>query len=215
MREEFKIAYKKAQEVLEKISCRRDEMVRTASVIEAVEEILGIRVKFTEYNFEKLSNNVSNKVDLSDYGAAMCISHKNEDTFALILLNERATTEMKRFSLVHELGHLITKPSIEAQPYQVSTHINMNITTIPDSILDDEKYAFLIDEQVANIFALLVLIPYDMLVEAFDKYQTLEAVAQFFGVEKDALISRMILEQEKMILGQEKMILEQENCGNG
>lgn len=192
MREEFKIAYKKAQEVLEKISYRKDEMVRTALIIEAVEEILGIHVKFKEYNFKKLSN----EVDFSDYGAAMCILQKKEDIFALILLNERATTEMKRFSLIHELGHLITKPSIETQPYQVSTHINMNITTIPDSILDDEKYAFLIDEQVANIFALLVLIPYDMLVEAFDRYHTLEEVSQLFGVEKDALISRMILEQE-------------------
>ena len=65
--------------------------------------------------------------------------------------------------------------------------------------IDDEKNSFLIDEQVANIFALLVLIPYRMLIKSLEEVaagkMTIEDVAEFFGVETSALRSRLKLEE--------------------
>ncbi|MBE6534811.1 MAG: ImmA/IrrE family metallo-endopeptidase [Ruminococcaceae bacterium] len=195
MREEFKIAYEKADEVLARIGYKRQEMISTSTVINAVEEMLGVDVKFTDFDFKKLSKNC--KVDFDDYGAAMCVSGDEGARKAVILLNERETPEMKRFSLVHELGHLMTQNYVNNGGYQVSTHIDMDITSIPDEILDQQSNKFLIDEQVANIFALLVLIPYDMLCTALGevakKKKTIEEVADFFGVEISALFSRLKL----------------------
>ena len=195
MREEFKIAYEKADEVLARIGYKRQEMISTSTVINAVEEMLGVDVKFTDFDFKKLSKNC--KVDFDDYGAAMCVSGDEGARKAVVLLNERETPEMKRFSLVHELGHLMTQNYVNNGGYQVSTHIDMDITSIPDEILDQQSNKFLIDEQVANIFALLVLIPYDMLCTALGevakKKKTIEEVADFFGVEISALFSRLKL----------------------
>ena len=197
MREEFKIAYEKAAGVLERIGYNKNEMISTSAVIYAVEQLLNVDVKFTDFNFRNLSKN--SKVDFGDYGAAMCVSGLEGKRKAIILLNERETPEMKRFSLVHELGHLMTQESLKTGSFQVSTHIDMDITSIPDEILDEQSNKFLIDEQIANIFALLVLIPYDMLCyeleEVAKKKKSLEEVADFFGVEISALFSRLKIEE--------------------
>lgn len=197
MREEFKIAYEKAAGVLERIGYNKNEMISTSAVIYAVEQLLNVDVKFTDFNFRNLSKN--SKVDFGDYGAAMCVSGPEGKRKAIILLNERETPEMKRFSLVHELGHLMTQESLKTGSFQVSTHIDMDITSIPDEILDEQSNKFLIDEQIANIFALLVLIPYDMLCyeleEVAKKKKSLEEVADFFGVEISALFSRLKIEE--------------------
>ena len=199
MREEYKIAYNKAAEVLENINYKENYkengMIRTASVIDAVEELTGIDVKFAEYDFSKLTDK-KKKVNVEHYGAAMCVSENDNAKTATIFLNNKATAKMQRFSLIHELGHLITDVNtVSIGKYKISAHIDMDITTIPEKILNDKKYAFLIDEQIANIFALLVLIPYDLLCEEAPKYNKFEDLADAFGVETNAIISRMILEK--------------------
>lgn len=202
MREEFRVAYEKAGEVLDRMPDRKGEMIRTSDIIDVIQQMLNINVRYFDYDFSELSEEKS-EMDFSKYGAAMCVSDDGEKRLAKILLNKNETAKMKRFSLVHELGHLITKSTVEVHGYQVSTHIDMDITTIPDSILDDKRYGFLLNEQIANIFALLVLIPYDMLRESLSKYDSLEQIANRFGVEKDALFSRLMLEDAKGILNAE------------
>lgn len=199
MRKEFEIAYIKADEVLKSINFSDKEMVRTASIIDAVENALGIDVKFTDYDFNKIGT--KNRImDVSNCGAAMCVYEQDEKKYAIILVNEKENTKMKRFSLVHELGHLMTQPLDLSKNYQVSTHIDMDITSIPEYVLDKTENKFLIDEQVANIFALLVLIPYDSLINAMSKFDSLEDIANHFGVEKDAVISRLRLEDTRKIV---------------
>ncbi len=201
MREEFKIAYEKADEVLSKINFNYSERIRTASIIDAVESILNIDVRFADYDFRKLSKNIG--ADWNDYGAAMCVSGRENDRRAIIVLNNKETAEMKRFSLVHELGHLMTQEQSVSTGYQVSTHIDMNITSIPDEILDREENQFLLNEQFANIFALLVLIPERALLAALEKFDNIEEMADFFGVERVALVSRIKLLSDK---------IKEENC---
>ncbi len=199
MRKEFEIAYIKAEEILKEIKFSCKDMVRTASIIDAVESALGVDVKFTDYDFSKLGSK-SKKTDVSNFGAAMCVYEQDKRKYATILLNEKENPKMKRFSLVHELGHLMTQPLDLTKNYQVSTHIDMDITSIPEHILDKTENKFLIEEQVANIFALLVLIPYESLLYAMRRYESLEAVADFFGVEKDAVVSRFMLEDARKIV---------------
>lgn len=203
--EEFKIAYEKAELILSKMDYDPNKMIPTASIIDAVENELNVDVQFADYDFRKLTDNEGKGLSYADYGAAMCIIKADDGHIARILLNNRETPEMKRFSLIHEMGHLITRPSLSEQEFKISTHIDMDITSIPDKVLKKKKYSFLIDEQIANIFALLVLIPYDMLVKALVRLDSFEKVAIFFGVEKNALVSRMWLEDARCgILGDGK-----------
>lgn len=192
MREEYKVAYKNANRVLSMIQPSGEDMIRTASVINAVEEILKIDVRFSDYDFSKLGDGT---FDFTQFGAAMCVADIDGKRTASILLNEKETDEMKRFSLVHELGHLLTQPELTdfESGFRVSTHIDMRITSIPEEVLDDPQNDFLVKEQAANIFALAVLIPYDILLDVL-KHKTHEKAAKFFGVEVDALSSRKLLE---------------------
>ena len=195
MREEFKIAYNKANLILSqlKINSCRSEMVRTADIIKAVENELGLDIRFTTFDFNRFNtNNSDDTLNMGSFGAAMNVFIDEKQ--AVILLNEKETPEMQRFSLVHELGHLMTQELSEFSGYKVSTHIDMDITSIPDEILNKEGFEFLIEEQQANIFALLVLIPYELLSKAVKEYNSLDHIAKVFGVEKNAIISRLELE---------------------
>lgn len=197
MRKEFEIAFEKANLILSKLAYThdQDEMIRTADIIAAVEKELNLDIKFQTYNFKKFSNSDTNKsLNFESFGAAMCVSNENNNRRAIILLNEKESLKMQRFSLVHEMGHLMLDNFENIEGYKLSTHINMELTSIPDEIFDNKEYEFLIEEQQANIFALLVLIPYDMLISAAKKAESFDEIANFFGVEKNAIVSRMELE---------------------
>ncbi len=199
---EFDIAYEKAALVLKHLSYKKDEFVPTAAIMDVVEKLLGIDVKFTDYDFNEFNNGQDKSVNYDGFGAAMCVGNIDGKDTAIILLNELETPAMKRFSLVHELGHLMTQPQLfdtKDCGYTVSTHIDMDITSISEDILRQEDNKFLIDEQVANIFALLVLIPKDLFWGALRKYDSFEEAAKFLGVEKNALISRMLLKDVKEV----------------
>lgn len=192
---EFDIAYDKADVVLSKIAYKTDRMIPTSAVIDAVENILNVDVKFSIYDFSKIPPMANKKINFNAYGAAMAVDGNRVS----ILLNKNETPEMQRFSLVHELGHLMTQPKLREQGFKVSTHIDMDITSIPKEILENPKYNFLIEEQVANIFALLVLIPYEMLVEAIEKFDLIEEAAAFFGVSESAFESRLLLRDAEKV----------------
>lgn len=196
MRNEFVIAYEKANLILSKLnlnSCRH-EMMRTADIIDAVEKELGLDIKFTTLDFKKFNKERYRKpFNIESFGAAMCVS--SEEKQAIIVLNEKETPEMQRFSLVHELGHLMIQDLTEFSGYRVSTHIDMDITSIPNELLDKQGFEFLVEEQQANIFALLVLIPYELLKNAIKEHDSVEGIAKAFGVERNAIFSRMELER--------------------
>ena len=190
---EFKLARERAKEVLKNIEYQYGSLVPTASIMGAVEKMTNVDVKFREIDFAKFDDE-NTEGCFSRYGAAMYVSLGEENREARILLNKRETAEMQRFSLVHELGHLILENMHRSENgFLFSSHIDMDITSIPEESIDDED-EFFIGEQAANIFALLVLIPYDALMFALKKYTSLDDIAKVFGVEKDAVVSRILLE---------------------
>ena len=192
----FEIARQKASEVLNRLHYNPDEMIRTTDIINTVEEMLGVDVRFSKYDFSELDEASGKRSALRNCGAMMLVSSEQGIRKASILLNKDETPEMVRFSLVHELGHLMTIDWDALDNCHISTHIDMDITSIPEAALNDPKFSFLIEEQVANIFALLVLIPYNSLVKTLSKLNSIEKVAEFFGVEKSAVISRLMLEKK-------------------
>ncbi len=191
MREEFKIAYREADKILKKIKCSFGKSININDIIKAVEEKTQTKIIFREFDFGNLSVSIDEGVDFTRYGAAMCVSEESGSNVARIMLNSRETQAKQRFSLVHELGHLVSNNMEDSEDFLFSTHIDMDITSIADEDLKDDP--FLVGEQTANIFALLVLIPYDLLVTAMKRYDSLEDIAQMFGVEKEAVISRLML----------------------
>lgn len=80
------------------------------------------------------------------------------------------------------MGHLMTadiEPFINDEGYKISAHINMDITSYSDKTVSEQPT--LVCEEIANIFALLVLIPYNSLIYALNKYDTLNEVAIFLA----------------------------------
>ena len=197
MDERFAEAYQKANIVLKELDYQRGRMIPTSEIISTVERISEVDVMFREFNFSLLDEK-SGKDEFAHCGAAMYVSSNENKRTAKILLNTKETPEMQRFSLVHEMGHLMLD-NMQAvdigDSYLFSTHIDMDITSISDEDLEDDD--FLVEEQKANIFALLVLIPYDSLLTAMRKYDSLDDIAKIFGVEKNAVISRIMLGLEQ------------------
>ena len=193
----FVEAFEKANEVLTAVGYQKGRMIPTSDIISTVERITNVDVKFIEFDFSMLDKELKGET-FSRCGAAMYVSPDQNKRIARILLNSKETPEMQRFSLIHEMGHLMlnnmSSPSTD-NSYLFSTHIDMDITSISAEDLENDE--FLIGEQGANIFALLVLLPYDSLVSAMKKYDSLDDIAKLFGVEKNAVISRLMLGIDK------------------
>lgn len=196
----FTMAYAKAEAVSEKISCANEYMVSTKSIIRAVENLTKTRILYRKFDFSKLAEGSGYESQICNMGAAMSVQNEEisdgqYEKTAYILLNEKETPEMIRFSLVHELGHLMMDDEREGRDegYKISTHIDMDITSIPKEVLESPNMEYLVDEQAVNIFSLLVLMPQEAFLRAFKKYDKMSDIAMLFGVELDAVKSRMML----------------------
>lgn len=188
MREEFQCAYEAANKILKLTDYEFGKMVRTAHIIDAVEKLTGVKIEFREVDFSEIRDKDNKKGRFSKYGAAMYVA----DGTAKIILNEAETAEMQRFSLVHELGHLMCQSDEENKNnFMFSTHIDMDITSISEKTLEENP--FLLKEQNANIFALLVLMPNHIFYPTVDTFDSLEDMAKIFGVTKNAVVSRLML----------------------
>lgn len=192
MRKEFKEAYSKAKSVLEELGCQISTITSTVDILKTVEKLTKTDVKIKYFDFAKMDEQFEKSYGIAKCGAAMYVTPDQNNRKAVVLLNTRETAEMQRFSLVHELGHLmLNNMNTSSSGFLFSTHIDMDITSFDDE--DWENNKLLTEEQLANVFALLVLIPYDMLLKAMKKYDSIDDIAKLFGVEKDAVISRIML----------------------
>jgi Zn-dependent peptidase ImmA (M78 family) len=208
---EFNIAFKKAAEINRILALRsqKGKFVPLEDIIDAVkqvshyDDIILTRASFLKL---KISNDADKKL-VSTCGAMLStMSRKNPVTkqmeqIANLIINSDFDANMQRFSVAHELGHLITDipnfsyEEIDDGQSTISAHINADITYISEEECEDNKY--LVAEQVANIFALLVLIPYDIKIK--DILETgVKTLREDYGVTEDAIYSRMLLSNIKI-----------------
>lgn len=206
IRAEYDIAFKKAAQVNQilSLSPQKGKFVSLDDIVNAVlrisnyEEINIDRVAFSKIDFP-----VGFDRSIASACGAMLntTSRKNKSTqcderVAQLIINSDFDANMQRFSVVHELGHLITEvpnfvyEEIDDGRSTLSAHVNADITYLTEEQCAGNKY--LIAEQAANIFALLVLIPRDIKIRDI-KDVGVETFAEEYGVTEDAIYSRMLL----------------------
>ncbi len=193
--QQLEIAYRKSDEIIKAICFPSDNMIDSSEVIDYIEQKMKVDIDIFFRSFKKLG------ID-KPYGAMMMIEFENEEaknncqpSKANIVLNTDSDDAVfQRFSLFHELGHLVTLTKdnlIHTENYVVSTHIDYELTNISPN--DYKENAYLLKEQIANIFALRVLMPSKMFYKKMREYNDITKVADFFGVTQDAVLSRMMI----------------------
>jgi len=193
----FEIAEKKAEEINKMLSEKDQKMVSLYSLLQAVEKISGYEISARAMDFSEI--NTDNPMT-KNAGAMLSTVIRGDDKRAIIVYNSGQSISKQRFSVAHELGHLVTdSPTIKYETpndekFTVSTLINPDIMYISDE--DCKKSEYNMAEQIANIFALKVLIPDNITVKnIMDKGA--ERLAKEYGVEEEALYSRLLLSVEK------------------
>lgn len=191
----------------EKFISAENEALKLSSSLPGVfrvdtDEIVKLVEKETKYDIKVYSTDFSTLgiEGASDFGGFISIvkkqSGKNKGQ-ASIFLNSKNSTEMMRFSLMHEIGHLMMfdlAPLDEGQTL-LSAHIHANINFLSKDEIEKDPY--LEAEQAANIFALLVLMPKKMF-DVASKIFSVDRLANLFGVTTEAVISRfMLMKTEK------------------
>lgn len=190
--ERMNIAVTKSNLVLDNITISENEkIVPTSKIINAVKNITRTKIGIDYVSFSKL------QID-GNYGAMMRViekekeKEKENEKIAEIFINSDNDKEYQRFSLVHELGHLITNHhNVNQKDFIISAHINQNVFSIDEKDYSDNTY--LLNEQIANVFALRTLIPFKELMMRLEKTGDLNKIANSFGVTKEAIISRIAL----------------------
>ncbi len=180
-------AYEKANQVIKKLPYSGSSMVDTDDVVKIVGEFSKYNIFIYTADFSPLGK------DISDCGALTSIISKpqgNKYGEARIYLNAAFDVKFRRFSLVHELGHLMTgKNNFKEGYFFASAHIQYNLTYIKDDGTSGSEA--IENEQIANVFALSVLMPK----EVFERKMNLDedTLCATFGVSMEALNSRRIM----------------------
>lgn len=197
----LKIAYDKSDEIVNALNCGEYAgIVDTQQIVDAVSQSVPCKIQVSSLSFRNLRKNSEAQMRtlVEKCGAMMLTTTENGNNVAHIVLNEDKPPEFQRFSLVHELGHLMTANSEEdifgqnhESNYILSTHIDYEITSIPRKIYKDNE--FLKKEQMANIFALRVLMPETAFYNELKKTGNIRDLAERFGLSEPAVISRIRL----------------------
>lgn len=106
-----------------------------------------------------------------------------EDSKTSIYVNKGNSEVRKRFTIAHEIGHYILHhdDSME-QDF---------IVDYRQAIMNYETQEDLIKETQANMFAAALLLPKDLVKEAWSKYKNIEKVSKLFQVSAKALVIRL------------------------
>lgn len=198
MLNEFNVAIEKAKEVngILKEQGYYDCYIPLSKIVAVVKQCSNYDIiEDCLIDFSKIVNN--NKFNVSDAAAMLSTHEKDDKREAKIFINDRKNRKIQRFAMVHELGHLIT--SVPNYQYEIpndgrftlSTLVSPDVTLISDK--DCQKNKFYMAEQIANIFALLVLIPENIKISDLSSLNKIEELSDKYGVVSEALFSRMLL----------------------
>lgn len=189
--ERLRVAYEKSDEVLKSITYDPDKMINTSAVLKYFMSHYCNNIDILKTSFKALNAD-------HPYGAMMLTEvadgKTDKPSKVTIVLNSDNDAVFQRFSLLHELGHLITfdeSEEIDSDNYIISTHINYNVMSISPEQYNQSDY--LLKEQIANIFALRVLMPSSQFYKKMEEFNDISEVANFFGLTNDAVISRMMI----------------------
>lgn len=189
--DQLKIAYERSDEILRSVAYEPDRMIDTNLIMEHVRRAYCPVVEVYTTSFAKVQ---SGGVPMRDCGAMMRIDFDTRPKAASIVLNSDMPPAFQRFSLLQQIGHLVTLPpdaQLNPNNFHVSTHINYDLSGITEEELAGNYY--LLREQIANIFALRVLMPNEQFFRIMRELGNIRSAAAFFGLTEDAVISRMMI----------------------
>lgn len=190
-RERLTVIDRAVDSIANKLYYRDGVFVETDSIIQAVSELTNTEISFRYASFSSLLP------ETADYGAIMCVTrvdNASDRKRAQIILNKDKDLKFRRFSLVHELGHLATNQynlAEEDDRFMLCAHIQYNITAIPEAA--HQNNPFLEAEEIANVFALKVLMPTVKFAKKMFELKDISELADCFGVTEDAVCSRTLL----------------------
>lgn len=185
--------------ISEQYGIHEDMFVPLQYIFDAVKELTGYyEILIYKRSLSKFLNIENMGIDCNTTTPGAMLSTRTSDgrKIAEIDLNIDMDANMQRFSAVHELGHLINElPNFSYETADdgkstISAHINQDITWLDDDAIGDQDY--LVFEQMANIFALLVLIRRDIKIKDIMNGASKD-LATRYGVTEDAVFSRVIL----------------------
>lgn len=187
----LKIAYDRSDEILQNIRYELDQMIDTNLILDYVRRSYCPVIELYTMSFANIQ---SSGIPMRDCGAMMQIDFDGKPKSATIVLNSDMPTAFQRFSLMQQIGHLVTLPpnaQLDPDNFHVSTRINYDLSSITEEELNSNYY--LLREQVGNIFALRVLMPTGQFFQKMRELGTVRSAATFFGLTEDAIISRMMI----------------------
>jgi len=145
-------------------------------VIKYIEGQKNVDIKVNFFDFSKYKFNKAGSLITSFKEEA------NEPRKILIGVNDNIDKKKQRFSLAHELGHLLLGhlKLDDPEAFNISLHIDYNLTKLDDTTSEENQ---------ANAFAQELLMPEDLFVELDKKYFP-EELAEYFKVSEAAIAAR-------------------------
>lgn len=189
--EDLRIAYERSDEIVKNVMYAPDRMIDTSRILEYVQREYCREIEVYTTNFERIQ---SESGSLQNCGAMTRIDFDSKPRAAYVVLNSNKPLPFQRFALMHQIGHLVTlPPDVQLNPdnFYVSAHISEDLTKISQKDLTGSYD--LLREQIANIFALRVLMPTEQFYRVMRRLGDVQSAAAFFGLTEDAVISRMMI----------------------
>ena len=188
MKDMYKQAMNQATEVLTKIGYTGG-MVQTDDVVKYVGNESRNEINVFVADFAPLGKPIDECGALTAVRKMPSATEKGKID---IYLNDKYPTQRKRFSLVHELGHILTKKNnfSEGRAF-ASAHMKFDVVSLDENSI--EGNTALENEQIANVFALSILVPKKEML----KYGSNESdvLCDVLGVTEDVVDTRFKLEQ--------------------
>lgn len=183
-------AFEAANKVLAYTSRGTDGFVESQSIINAVKSISG-------YSNIGLNIQSFKSLDCNNAVSLLNINKKDNEYSAKILINSDVPPKMQRFALAHELGHILTN-AIDLDyitpndgKFTISSMVSPDVTLISNDQSSENK--FILAEQLANIFAILVLVPDTMNIKTLSSVD-IDTLLSRYGVTSETIYSKLILD---------------------
>ena len=158
------------------------DVVNLDTVVNYIEEKLDCDIKIIRFNFDFLAKKINN--DRFSKAGAYVIKENDQYTIAL---NSKNDLVFQRFSMAHELGHIILN-HLNSKNSFISFQIEYNVSTIDIERCKNNEYYM--KEQCANVFALELLIP-KLPTSAGNSRDLIDFYANKYNVSHHAIIAKL------------------------
>ena len=187
----LKIAYERSDEVIRSVSYDPERMIDTDLILEHVRRTCCPVIELYVVSFTKLRSGI---IPAHGCGAITRIDFDRKLWSAIIALNSDMPAPVQRFSLMQQIGRLVTLPPdahLDPDIFHVSADIHFDLLGITEEELAGSRY--FLQEQIANIFALRVLMPSEQFFQVMRRMGNTQTAAAFFGVTEEAVVARMMI----------------------